>query len=53
MFEALDLNSVDELMVSGSLDEALGDALEHGGIEVGVFGKGGGDSVGGERYDWG
>jgi len=49
----LNLDSVDEFMVFGGLNEALGDASEHGGVKVGVCGKGGGNSVGGERYNWG
>ena len=53
MFEALDLDFVDVFVVFGGFDKALGDASEHGGVKVGVCGKGGGNSVGGERYNWG
>ena len=37
----------------GGLNEASGDPSEHGSIEIGVCCKGGGDSVGGQRDNWG
>jgi hypothetical protein len=52
-FEALDLDSVDEVVVLDGFNEASGDASKHGGIEVGVCSKGRGNGVGGERYNWG
>jgi len=40
-------------MVLGGFNEASGNSLEHGSIEVGVCSKGGDDGVGEERYNWG
>jgi len=53
LFEALDLDPIDEFTVLGGFDKASGNALEHSDIEVRVCGEGGGDGVGGERYNWG
>ena len=53
MLKALDLDLVDVFVVFGGFNEALGDASEHGGIEVRIGSKGRGDGVGGERYNWG
>ena len=47
------MDPIDVLVVFGSFNEALGNASEHGGIEVGIGSKGGGNSVRGERYNWG
>ena len=47
------MDSVDEVVVFGGFDEASGNALEHGSVKVGVCSKGGGEGVGGERYNWG
>jgi len=46
LFKVLDLDFVDEFAVLGGFNKASGDASEHGGIEIGVCYKGGGDSVG-------
>ena len=48
----LDLDPVDVFAIFGSFNEASGDTLEHGGVEVRICGEGGGDGVGGERYNW-
>jgi len=53
LFEALGLDPVDILTVLGGFNEALGNASEHGSIEVRVGSEGRGDGVGGERYNWG
>ena len=47
------MNPVDILAVLGGFNEASGDASEHGSIKVGICGEGGGEGVGGERYNWG
>ena len=53
LLEALDLDFVDVFTVLGGFNKALGNASEHGGIEVRIGSEGGGDGVGGERYNWG